>query len=113
MTEKHTPAPWDSYIGLGGVSKKGIKYPLKVCEDRQPNESWLDMRKRIEPELKANGEEAAANERLATAAPELLEALESYQKIIPTLREVPELVALELAKTYAEADALLKKIKED
>lgn len=76
MTSKHTPGPWD--VGnIAFVRKGGVSYPLAVDETRRDGESWLDMRYRIKPELKANEAEERANCHLIAAAPELLEALEA------------------------------------
>ena len=76
METKWTPGPWDSVNPFGGVVKGGVRYPLPVNEDRQPGESWLEMRNRTEPERLQRHEEAEANIALQLAAPDLYEALD-------------------------------------
>lgn len=71
----HTPGPWDQ-SKIGYVYKNGVLMPPAPDETRAPGESWLDMRKRIAPEIAAREKECAANAKLTAAAPELLEALQ-------------------------------------
>lgn len=50
-----------------------------------------------------------ANAHLIAAAPELLEALKAYQKLIPTLQDIPELIAHEISTAYINAMAAIAK----
>ena len=84
---KHTPGPWD-VPNIGYVRKDGALYPIAPSEKKKHGESWIDMRKRIEPELNAREEEALANARLIAAAPDLLEALEDAVRLI--VEHVPD-----------------------
>lgn len=47
----------------------------RVCDERLNGESWLEMRKRTEPERIACHKEKLANAQLIATAPELLDAL--------------------------------------
>ena len=74
---KHTPAPWfvsDKFGSVGAIASKDgfIGFPCAVRdvdESRTPGESWLDMRKRTQPERLAIEREREANAHLIAAAP--------------------------------------------
>ena len=55
-----------------------------VDETRLQNESWLDMRKRTEPERIACYIEQKANTLLISKAPEMLEALKMFVEAVYT-----------------------------
>jgi len=77
MMAKHTPGPWDVPT-IGYVRQNGCLLPVAPDETRLPGESWLDMRKRISPELKARESECLANAKLISAAPDLLAACQEF-----------------------------------
>ena len=64
-----------------------------VDETRLQNESWLDMRKRTEPERIACYIEQKANTLLISKAPEMLEMLQSIADgECPDLKDIKKLI---------------------
>lgn len=84
-----TKGPW--FIPTTPGSKGGIAHaggyvaftaiPRKVNEDQRDGESWLDMRRRTDPERDAIKAEELANQKLLSAAPELYEALVKAEEL--------------------------------
>lgn len=76
LKEGMTPGPWDSR-GSVSVHKNGTMHPIGPDQTRQDGESWLDMRRRIQPLLKACENECQANARAVASLPDLMDTLEA------------------------------------
>lgn len=76
----HTKGPWVADLSgprimCGDALIVSVWNVGKVDQERIGGESWLDMRNRIAPELRASEATAEANAHLIAAAPDMLEAL--------------------------------------
>lgn len=76
---KGTPGPWDE--SLGYVHRNRALLPAAPDQTRLEGESWLDMRRRIQPQLDARNAECEANTRRIARVPEMEVALLAAEEL--------------------------------
>ena len=109
METKFTKGEWKTKANGVFVDNKLLItcwHARDTDEEREPGESWLDMRKRTAPEREINNEiEPKANAKLIAAAPEMFNAL--IQLRMSIMREINP--SNQLLENIEKIDVLIEK----
>lgn len=92
--QKHTPGPWKAVRQTSSVEITAPLNELTICELYQCNRSGLN-------------DEIAANARLITTAPGLLEALQNLVEFC--VQRIPDASTEELGELVAKAQSAIDK----